>query len=261
MRRVWLSVGLLSLGGCASLGEPGSPVNPVAWADDDSALALVLPVEQAPGKGEQPSWQLYTQQPDGSARQPLGVPRNQPVSQLYYMKQAGYLVLASPLPAGGLRFDWVSNKGKEITIIETRQAAHQFCTEQKPAQAPVMEQLILPAPDGKLLANVYSQGCGEVTLEFMQPQDLATLNSHNLVLTQTATATWHPDGYLVIAAADGKQAWQVGPEQAPTPTAYPKCLSPATRSSAIAADGRRAVLRDGVVKIEPGDPAQAFGCQ
>jgi hypothetical protein len=44
--------------------------------------------------------------------------------------------------------------------------------------------------------------------------------------------------------------------------AVPRCTSPGTTSSTIAADGRTIGFDDhGKVKVTAGDPATAFGCQ
>jgi|WetSurMetagenome_2_1015567.scaffolds.fasta_scaffold58718_2 hypothetical protein len=251
MRRLFAI--LLILQGCTANVKESSTGTPAVWANDGSAVAFVLP--------EKSKHQIYIQIPDNlQSRQPIGEVRDLPVKNLFFIKNPDYLLAESTLPDGGSRFDKLSLNGKEITILETKMPATKLCKD-KPNNPPVVEQSIIPSPDGRILANVGSQGCGEVTIDFLQALDLMTVGNYNLELNQGATATWRNDGFFVLASKDGKMAWQMLANQTPMSTTYPKCLTPVTTSSSIAADGRRALVSEKNISIEFADKSMAFGCQ
>lgn len=244
---------LLILQGCTIGVKESSTGTPAVWANDGSAVAFVLP--------EKSNYQIYIQIPDNlQSRQPIGDVRDLPVKNLFFIKNPDYLLVESTLPEGGSRFDKLSLNGKEITILETKMPAAKLCKD-KPSNPPVVEQSIIPSPDGRILANVGSQGCGEVTIDFLQALDLMTVGNYNLELNQPATATWRIDGFFVLASNDGKTAWQMLANQAPISTTYPKCLKPVTSSSLIASDGRQALVSSKGISVEFTDKSMGFGCQ
>ena len=249
----WLFAILLILQGCSTVVKESSTGTPAVWANDDSAVAFVLP--------EKSKYQIYIQIPDNlQSRQPIGEVRDLPVKSLFFIKNPDYLLVESTLPDGGSRFDKLSLNGKEITILETKMPAAKLCKD-KPNKPPVVEQSIIPSPNGRILANVGSQGCGEVTIDFLQASDLMSVGNYNLELNQLATATWRNDGFFVLASDDGKTAWQTLANQAPISTSYPKCLKPVTSSSSIASDGRQAFVSENNISVEFTDKSMAFGCQ
>ncbi|MEY3218711.1 MAG: hypothetical protein RIT27_68 [Pseudomonadota bacterium] len=244
---------LLILQGCTIGVKETATEMTAVWANDDSSVAFVLL--------EKNKYQIYIQIPDNlQSRQPIGDARDLPVKNLFFVKSHDYLVVESTLPSGGSKFDKLSLNGKEITILETKMPAKQLCKD-NPPNPPVVAQNIIPSPDGRILASVGSQGCGEVSIDFLQAQDLMTVGNYNLEINQSASATWRNDGFLVLAGNDGKTAWQVLANQAPMSTNYPKCLTPVTTSSTIAADGRRALVSAENISVEFGDKSTAFGCQ
>lgn len=251
MRRLLAIV--LILQGCTAGIKESSTGTPAVWANDGSAVAFVLP--------EKSKYQIYIQNPDNpQSRQAVGDVRDLPVKNLFFIKGLDYLIIESTLPEGGAKFDKLSLNGKEITILETKMPAAKLCKD-KPTNPPIVEQTIIPSPDGRILANVGSQGCGEVTIDFLQAADLMTVGNYNLELNQGATATWRNDGFLVLASKDGKTAWQMLANQAPISATYPKCLTPVTSTSSIAADGRQAFVSESNISIEFTDKSNAFGCQ
>jgi hypothetical protein len=251
MRRLFAI--LLILQGCTIGVKESSTGTPAVWANDGSAVAFVLP--------EKGKYQIYIQNPDNpQSRQAIGDVRDLPVKNLFFIKGLDYLIIETTLPDGGAKFDKLSLNGKEITILETKMPAAKLCKD-KPTNPPVVDQAIIPSPDGRILANVGSQGCGEVTISFLQAIDLITVGSHNIEITQSANATWRNDGFFVLASKDGKTAWQMLANQAPTTSVYPKCLKPVTSSSSIAADGRQAFVSENNLVIEFTDKSNTFGCQ
>jgi len=251
MRRLFAI--LLILQGCTTVVKESSTGTPAVWANDGSAVAFALP--------EKSKHQIYIQIPDNlQSRQPIGEIRDLPVKSLFFIKNPDYLLVESTLPDGGSRFDKLSLNGKEITILETKMPATKLCKDQ-PNNPSVVEQSIIPSPDGRILANVGSQSCGEVTIDFLQALDLMTVGNYNLELNQGATPTWRNDGFFILASNDGKTAWQMLANQAPMSTSYPKCLKPVTSSSSIASDGRQAFVSENNISIEFADKSNAFGCQ
>jgi hypothetical protein len=249
----WLFAILLILQGCTMGVRESSTATSAVWANDGSAVAFVLP--------EKSKYQIYIQIPDNlQSRQPIGDVRDLPIKNLFFIKGLDYLIVETTLPEGGSRFDKLSLNGKEITILETKMPAAKLCND-KPTNPPVVEQNIIPSPDGRILANVGSQSCGEVTVSFLQAIDLITVGSHNIDITQSASATWRNDGFFVLASKDGKTAWQMLANQAPMSTTYPKCLKPVTSSSSIASDGRQAFVSENNISVEFADKSTAFGCQ
>lgn len=244
---------LLILQGCTIGVKESSTGTPAVWANDGSAVAFTLP--------EKGKYQIYIQNPDNpQSRQAIGEVRELPVKNLFFIKGLDYLIIETTLPDGGAKFDKLSLNGKEITILETKIPAAKLCKD-NPTPPPVVEQAILPSPDGRILASVGSQDCGEVTINFLQAVDLITVGSHTIDITYPATATWRNDGFLVLASKDGKTAWQMLANQPPTISVYPKCLTPVTSSNSIAADGRQVLVSENGLTIEFTDKSKAFGCQ
>lgn len=246
---------LVLLGGCAGIGsKPPGGNEQAVWSDDGTEIALALPAKVEDGEGHQ----LFLQTPGTDERRPLGQARPYPASGLYYMRQAGYLIVESRTPDGGLKFDRLWLNGEEAPVIET--LGNDLC-ENQPVDA-VIRPAVIPSPDGQVLAQVYSQDCGSATVDFLNARDLLALDGQTIQISKPAWTTWHPGGYLVIAEEAGN-AWQVNVNSPPQPTAYPKCAYPASTSSAISADGRMLSLAGNTLDIQNLDAAssRAFGCQ
>jgi hypothetical protein len=263
-RIILITVLLALLGGCASITEqPTQSVTsaPVVWADDDSEFALVVEDKQDPDNHSGPSLyrhRIIVQEAEGTGRKNVTNVRPYRVGALYYMKRAGYLIVESLLDDGHVKIDRIALQGgSEIPIIETKGILNP-CADQ-PLQALVATQ-VLPAPDGALLAFAYSPECGEVMIEFLDGRSLIAQDSQSLSINAPATLTWHPDGYLLLVSAD-QRSWKLQPGIAAVESAYPPCVTPATTSSAIAADGREVWLDGDIAKIRTGTKIPAFGCQ
>ncbi|SEH07891.1 hypothetical protein [Candidatus Venteria ishoeyi] len=264
IKTLFLLISSLFMTACGSQllkpDDPNSTKTPVVWSTDDTALAVVIPVNN-PENPNSEQYQIVTQRPDGSDRQQITEVFPQTVMQLHYIKEQGYLIAGFQLQNGGLRIDRITPNGNAISIIETKTPAMQLCQGQKDSYA--QTPLILPSPDGLWLVNLYSQTCNSLTIDFLQAGNLQTVSSYELELEQQMFFTWHPMGYLLIAGSDQTTVWQVDKDHPPLKTTakYPRCFYPSTRSSAIAADGRHAWFEAGQVKIETGDAKKAFGCQ
>lgn len=243
---------LLSACGSSALRPDSNPVHQLAvWSADGAGIAVA-----EPGPNDN-THRIVLYDAEGKNRTPLTEQRPYRASRLYYLKDSDYLVVESLIGEQSVKFDRINLDGHEITIIETRKPAQSLC-ESSGVTVPTS---VLPSPDGKLLAYIYSPACNEVTVEFLRARNLQTTDSQNLSLEQSVTPTWHPGGYLILAASDGKTAWQLTPNQEIASTLYPRCLSPQTRSAAINQDGRLVEFRDGQVQISDAGSQPAFGCQ
>ncbi len=229
------------------------------WSNDGSEVAVVQALAD-PTNAEHLQYQIFVRKPDGSSNRQVTDVRSEPIRQLYYVKDPDYVIAESILEGERSRFDKITLDGHEITIMEDRLSPAQICTEQSGAM-PLVPHSVLPSPDGKMLAHLYNRACGQVVIEFLQAHDLSAVDGYTLAISAPAQATWHPQGYLVLALNDGKTAWKINVEQAPLSTDYPHCLHPTTSSSNIAADGRRVSILNGQLKIAQEDPQRAFGCQ
>ncbi|MEN9461894.1 MAG: hypothetical protein RIS84_1914 [Pseudomonadota bacterium] len=231
----------------------------VVWAEDASELAysVITEEKQTTPEGEEKlniRHQLFVQNPDGSQKREVSRARDHVSGALYYMKQAGYLVVESILSTGARRFDRVLMNGNEILIIEAPEKPRQACPNVS------LPQSVIPSPDGRVLASIYSPDCGQVTVEFMYANNLSMIDAQTLDIAQGVTPIWHPDGSLILIAQDGSNAWKMVMKEAAKHIATPACKSPATSSSNIAADGRVASFEDDSLQIKEGSKQAAFGC-
>ncbi len=219
----------------------------VVWADDGTEVATtVLIYEEKPGANPNSpaekrnmKHQLFVQKADGSERRALTGVREYKSGTLYYMKQAEYFVLESLLDNGARRFDKISPKGNEILIMEIPESSRlPTCPAKKgskTAEPLQIAQTVIPSPDGKLLANIYSPECGQVAVEFLYANNLNFIDSKMLAISEPVNALWHPEGYILLVSNGMKQAWQVTIQGQPTSTTPPRCISPVTTSSNISA--------------------------
>lgn len=246
---------LVLLGGCAAIGTqtPGTGSGQAVWSDDGVEAALALPASGEDG------YQVFVQTPGNDERRPVGKLRPYPVAGLYYMRQAGYLVVESRTPDGGAKFDRLWLNGEEAPVIEA--LGNDLC-EGRPVNA-VARPAVIPSPDGQVLAQVYSQDCGSVTVDFLNARDLLALDGQSVEIAAPAWATWHPGGYFILAEEGTGKAWQVNVNNPPQSTAYPQCAYPPTSSSAVSSDGRKIALSGNSLEIQSQETAgaRAFGCQ
>jgi hypothetical protein len=242
------------------------------WADDGSDVATVLlNYEEKPGNSKNApaekrnfKHQLFVQKPDGKERHQITGMRDYKSGALYYMKQAEYFVLESLLDNGARRFDKISPKGNEILIMETPETSRlPTCPAKKGTKTPEslqIAQTVIPSPDGKLLANIYSPECGQISVEFLYANNLNFIDSKQLAVTEPVSALWHPEGYILLVSQDMKHAWQVTLQGQPTATTPPRCISPVTTSSNIAATGDMIYFKDNVLATQKVGRENVFGC-
>jgi hypothetical protein len=238
------------LGGCAGIGTKTPGTGDLAvWSDDGAEVALVADTGDGP--------RIFVQTPGNSERRPIGQARPHPVAGLYYMRQAGYLVVESHPPGGGAKFDRLWLNGEEAPIIETLGA--DLCEGVSRQARPT----VIPSPDGQVLAQVYSQSCGTATVDFLNPRDLLATDGYSVEIGAPVWATWHPGGYLLLAEEGTGKAWRISPNNPPQAAAYPRCGYPATTSSALSSDGRQVSLQGDSLVVENMGAAstRAFGCQ
>ncbi|MEN9848396.1 MAG: hypothetical protein RL368_1136 [Pseudomonadota bacterium] len=267
--RVWkveILLALSVLAGCAGQEVKVAPKDgiterkgQVVWAEDASELAYAVITEekQTTPEGEEKlniRHQLFVQNPDGSQKREVSRARDHQSGALYYMKQAGYLVVESVLSTGARRFDRVLMNGNEILIIETSEKPHQACPNVS------LPHTVIPSPDGRVLASIYSSDCGQISVEFMYANNLSMIDAQTLDITQGVIPVWHPEGYLILVTQDGSTAWKVVIKEAAKKITAPLCKSPATSSSHIAADGRMASFEEEILQIKEGSKQAAFGC-
>ncbi len=236
----------------------------VVWADDDSELALTVSTYEEKGGGmfSKPerrnfNHQLVVQQgTNNEARLAITEARELEAGTLYYMKSAGYFVVESIADDGMQQFSRILPNGHEILIIEGRPIS---CEEGQTGVT--IPHSVIPSPNGQQLAHIYTPSCGELGVEFMQAADLSFLDGKFMEITQAVTATWHPQGYLIVSTLDGANAWRIAPHEEFQPTMAPNCLTPTTSSSAISSTGVKInIENDSLVEQDLGID-HAFGCQ
>lgn len=244
----------------------------VVWADDGSEVASVtLMYEEKPGDGKKLAekrnfkHQLFIQKSNGTDRRAVTGVREQKNGTLYYMKQAEYFVLESLLPNGARQFDKISPKGTEILIMEIPETARlPTCPAKKGSKTPEplpIAHTVIPSPDGKLLANIYSPECGQVSVEFLYANNLNFIDSKLATIDEPVDALWHPEGYILLVSRGMKHAWQVTLQGQPTSTTPPRCISPVTTSSNISAAGEMIYFKDKTLSTQKVTKENVFGCQ
>ncbi len=250
--------------------KPDKPEPLVVWADDSSEVAFAV-LSSEPNHSQDKlnnetkiatlKHQIWVQNSDGSERRALTEWRDSQPGQIFYMKQAGYLVVESLLEGGARRFDKIELSGNEILIIETPDKAHQPCQQQADDSAPRVYHTVIPSPDGQQLAHIYSPECGKVTVEFLYANNLNIFDNQTMNIDEPMKATWHRDGYIILATDNNDKAWRVSPLAPPLPILPPHCLSPVTTSSAISLEGKKVYLEGETVRTEAVKPERVFGCQ
>lgn len=263
----------LALGGCAgnmpakdkvSADKLSAQLNhKVVWADDGSQVAVVtVKNEEKPDNSSNSATnkrhqhQILVQNLDGSGQHTITGWRDYQNGQIFYMKQAGYFVVESILPKGARRFDKIEENGDEILIIETPDNEHQSCQEKNSAQ---VYHSVIPSPDGLLLAHIYSPECGKVTVEFLHANNLNIFDTQTMDIDKPMKATWHPDGYVILATHN--KAWQITALAPLQPIAPPRCFSPVTTSSEVSVDGKMVYFERDKLVTKNVDRQKAFGCQ
>lgn len=242
------------------------------WADDGSEVATTLLIyeekssagKNAPIEKRNVKHQLFVQKADGTDRRAITGVREYKSGTLYYMKQSEYFVLESLLDNGARRFDKISPKGNEILIMEIPESSRlPTCPAKKGSKTtePLqIAQTVIPSPDGKLLANIYSPECGQVTVEFLYANNLNFIDSKMLAISEPVNALWHPEGYILLVNNGMKQAWQVTIQGQPTSTTPPRCISPVTTSSNISASGEMIYFKDKALATQKVTRENVFGC-
>lgn len=267
------------ISGCATLSPQGEwkaveQNNKVVWADDGSevAIAVLRYEEREPGLGEGTTekrhftHQVYLQTPNHSDRKELTKSRELQNGNLYYMKSSGFLLVELILENGLRRFDKVDLEGNWITLIEeTSNKQYQSCESQDSKETAPVKRVyynIIPSPDGKLLAHIYSPECGKITVQFEYANNSHYIDSHTLDMDQLYIPTWHPDGYIILAGSEGKTAWKVGIQDSPVLIPYPRCTFPETTSSVVSSAGTMIYFDEsGKLITQELGKQNAFGCQ
>jgi len=237
------------------------------WADDNSELAVIELTFEEKASGllatetqqRNIQHQIWLQNPDGSQKRALTQKRQHRNENLFYMKQAGYLVVDAISAEGIRRFDKIDLEGNELPIVE-EQIVYQPCTEANDSAHQVAHQII-PSPDGSLMVEVYSPQCGQATIEFLHANNLSFIDGQTFAIDEPMTVMWHPYGYIIFTSNDLDKAWKVAPHSAPVPIQPPGCLAPLTTSSAVSLNGRLAYIEHDQVLIKPVETQQIFGCQ
>jgi hypothetical protein len=263
-----LTVSLLSgcTGSVVKDSIPVQPTNKVVWADDASEVAVVtFKFDNRSGSSKEGATspvrhQISVQNLDGSQRRSITQWRNYRVGQFFYMRQAGYLVVESLLENGAQRFDKIEPNGNEIMILETNGQID--CSESKSTGAKTsVRHRVIPSPNGLQLAHIYSPECGKVAIEFFHANNLGWIDTQVLDIDEPLKATWHPQGYVILANNKRNKAWKITASAPPEPTTPPNCLSPVTTSSDISLDGKKVTFESEQLVTKPVGRDKAFGCQ
>jgi len=261
---------VLLLHGCTSNvvtdSTPDQPTDKVVWADDGSEVAVVTFSKN--GDTSHFKHQISVQNLDGSKRRTITEWRDYRVGHIFYMKQAGYLVVESLLEKGARRFDQIALNGNEIMIVETPESQQQGCDESPsdskaahsslPAQ---VRQTVIPSPDGWMLAHIYSPECGKVAIEFSYANNLVLIDTQVMDIDEPMKAIWHPQGYVILANSGNDKAWKITASAPPEPMTAPKCLSPVTTSSQVSLDGKKVFFDGEQLVTKDVGREKAFGCQ
>jgi len=164
---------------------------------------------------------------------------------------------------GARRFDKIALNGNEILIIETPDTEHQGCRDKEPTSPKMpkparVQHTVIPSPDGQQLAYIYSPACGKVTVEFLHANNLSLFDSQTMDVDEPMNATWHIDGYVILAT--NSNAWKVTALAPPEPITSPKCLSPVTTSSDVSLEGKRVSFEGDKLVTKDVGSQKAFGC-
>jgi len=242
--------------------------NKIVWADDGSEVVYAeLHYEEAESgffnktiERDRFKHRLYTQAADGSNRQNVTQLRAGRNGALFYMKQMGYFVAESFLDNGAKQFYKILPNGNEILIMEVPPDAQNPCGMEAQSAAQVYN-IVIPSPNGQVLAHVYSPECQQATVEFLYANNLNIIDSQTIDIDEPMSALWHPDGYLILTNADNNKAWRVGVQESIMLTEAPACVAPMTTSSNISMDGVMVYFaEDGTLATQTVGIHQAFGC-
>ncbi|MCK5720676.1 MAG: hypothetical protein KAH84_12125 [Thiomargarita sp.] len=227
----------------------------VVWANDGSDVALVKLENQA---GEYKHQIIIKSPTNHEISNTITGWRLHQTGQLFYMKQAGYLVVESFLENGARRFDKIDLNGNEILIVETPN--NQICKDAIAKEnAAQVYQTVIPSPDGTQLAHIYSPQCGQATVEFLHANNLSLFDNQTIDIIAPMKAQWHPDNYLLLIGSN--QTWKITPLMPPpTQISSPICGLPVTSSSNISAYGKEVVINDNQIIVKDVDIQKVFGC-
>lgn len=278
-KKLALGMGVFLLASCSTTGlkkaepkwVPIERIEKVVWADDSSEVAVVVSHLEEKISGwlnkttekRNLNYQVFVQEINGNEKRPITELRDTPVGQIFFMKRAGYLVIESLLKDGGQSFDKMDMQGHEMLIVET---SKEVCPVQKAAAGskpfPAVYHTVIPSPDGKQLAHVYSPECGKVTIDFLDADSLTVVDGQTFDIDEPTDVTWHRDGYIIFATVKLDKAWKVAVQESPVPIQPPKCLSPKTTSSSVSTGGRLVYPDEtGKLAMKRVEQKQIFGCQ
>lgn len=268
---------LVSQTSCFGSWEAREFVSTAVWADDDSAIALVVfryeakpsanPLNGTPQQRKM-RHQLYVEQPNGAARTPItGELDGQNAAELYYMKSRGYFVL------GAVSADarWFNRIGTNGAVTEIARALESSCQSR--------HFDVIPSPDGLHIAVLQTApGCTSapagppsptgtptggdehLTVRFLDAATLAEVQSQTVTVPAWGVEwTWRPAGDFVVSG-DGT-AWSLAVGRAPATTSPPACFWPKTSSSAWSSAGVMVSGHEMSVQAYGSSPDSAFGCQ
>jgi len=243
----------------------------VVWADDSSELATVVSNhEERYYEGELEKrnlkHQIFAQRLDGSHRRAISELRDHRVKSLYYMKQAGYLIIEVITDEGLRRFDRMALNGDSMPIFkETQIEAYRPCqstgTEENENSLPQVEHSVIPSPNGSQLAHIYSLECGKVTIQFEHALSSDYIDSQTIEINQAVTPMWYPEGYIILAGKDGSTALKVAIQEPAQLIRYPHCVAPQTISSDVSLQGQQVYFEDGELVTKIVGIEKSFGCQ
>jgi len=136
---------------------------------------------------------------------------------LYYLQEAGYVMLGVTQPGSGVdkvRYEKINLSDGQASLIRHAQGGEQVSLCQNRAPAFVVEEL-KPAPDGKVLAHVFSQVCGIAKVEFLNPIDFSVRDHQEIQVDSPSQTEWTTDGLTIYAVLNPDQRWLIRPSQAP----------------------------------------------
>lgn len=244
---------------------PVEQIDQVVWADDGSEVAVVKLHFEKKTEKRYFKHQIFIQKINDKEKLPLTELRDHQVGQVFFMRSANYLIVESILPEKTRRFDKVDMKGHEILIIEIAnevscQSQQNSSTETKPP--PIVHHTVIPSPDGRQLAHVFSPECKKASVEFLSADDLTVIDNQTFDIDEPMEVTWHRDGYIIFSTPKRDKAWQVKVKEMPLPIPPPQCLSPVTTSSHVSTEGRLVYVdENGKLATREVERQKTFGCQ
>lgn len=260
---------LFGLAGCWSDGEL---FDQAVWSDDDSGQAYtrlffeelpkLTPLSQTTHKRNF-QHQVYVQNSDGSGRRAVtGVRDHQSGGTLYYMRQAGYLILDVYSDDDVSRYDLIRVATGQATPIVTHTVSRERCASLD----------VIPSRDGSSIAIVERTAggdtgseCpgGEAVVTFVDPVTVTSGESYRWPVSDMLQAIWTEAGELIVSSpADG--ARRVDPAAGPSPTTAPACMFPKTSSGSVSADGvviGGGMSADDPITVFPPFPTDPSGCE